>query len=268
MCVERKDRSGRGWRGRRGRRKEGIKEEIFELIRKSQGGDKEATAKIVEDNQGLVWSVVKKFAGRGLEFDDLYQIGVIGLIKCIEKFDTSFEVKFSTYAVPMIMGEIRRFLRDDGIIKISRPIKELAIKIKYAKDEYIKDKGGMPTINELAEMLDVSNEDIILALDVTRDVESLYQSANKSDGSTVYLLDRVPAKNNDEEKIIDNLALAQVMNKLPQKEKDIITLRYFEDKTQCEVAKIIGVSQVQVSRIEKKVLMTMRMSFDKAQINY
>ncbi len=239
-------------------------DEIFDLISKSQNGDREATAKIIEANQGLVWSVVKKFAGRGLEFDDLYQIGVIGLIKCIEKFDTSFEVKFSTYAVPMIMGEIRRFLRDDGMIKISRPIKELAIKIKYAKDEFTREKGVMPTISELAEMLGVTNEDIILALDVTRDVESLYQSANRSDGSTVYLLDKVPSKNNDEEKIIDNLALTQVIERLPNKEKEIIKLRYFEDKTQCEVAKIIGVSQVQVSRIEKKVLLTMRNSFEYA----
>ncbi len=236
-------------------------DEIFELISKSQNGDREATAKIVEDNQGLVWSVVKKFAGRGLEFDDLYQIGVIGLIKCIEKFDTSFEVKFSTYAVPMIMGEIRRFLRDDGMIKISRPIKELAIKIKYAKDEYAREKGILPTISELAERLNVTNDEIILALDVTRDVESLYQSANRSDGSTVYLLDKVPSKNNDEEKIIDNLALSQVIEKLPDKEKEIIKLRYFKDMTQCEVAKVIGVSQVQISRIEKKVLLTMRNSF-------
>ncbi len=236
-------------------------EEIFELISKSQNGDKDAMAKIIEDNQGLVWSVVKKFGGRGLEFDDLYQIGIIGLMKCIEKFDTKFEVKFSTYAVPMIMGEIRRFLRDDGMIKISRPIKELSIKIKYAKDEFIREKGVQPTIAELAEMLNVENEDIILALDVTMEVESLYQSANKSDGTTVYLLDKVPAKDNNEEKIIDNLALNQVIEKLPQKEKDIIMLRYFEDKTQCEVAKIIGVSQVQVSRIEKKVLTTMRSSF-------
>ncbi len=236
-------------------------EDIFELIKRSQNGDKDATAKIIEDNQGLVWSVVKKFAGRGLEFDDLYQIGVIGLIKCIEKFDDSFEVKFSTYAVPMIMGEIRRFLRDDGMIKISRPIKELSIKIKYAKDEFTREKGVMPTIDELATMLSVSNEDIILALDVTRDVESLYQSANRSDGSTVYLLDKVPSKNDDEEKIIDNLALNQVIERLPQKEREIIKLRYFQDKTQCEVAKIIGVSQVQVSRLEKKVLLTMRNSF-------
>ncbi len=240
--------------------------EIFDLINKAQNGDKEATAKIVEENQGLVWSVVKKFAGRGLEFDDLYQIGIIGLIKCIEKFDTSFEVKFSTYAVPMIMGEIRRFLRDDGMIKISRPIKELAIKIKYAKDEFIRVQGVQPTINELAQILDVDNEDIVLALDVTRDVESLYQSANRSDGSTVYLLDKVASKNNDEEKIIDNLALNQVIEKLPNKEKQIIKLRYFEDKTQCEVAKIIGVSQVQVSRIEKKVLLTMRNSFGESFI--
>ncbi len=239
-------------------------DQIFELIKKSQNGDKEATTKIIEDNQGLVWSVVKKFAGRGLEFDDLYQIGVIGLIKCIEKFDDSFEVKFSTYAVPMIMGEIRRFLRDDGIIKISRPIKELAIKIKYAKDEFTREKGVMPTISELANMLNVSDEDIILALDVTRDVESLYQSASKSDGSTVYLLDKVASKNDDEEKIIDNLALNQVIEKLPSKEREIIYLRYFQDKTQCEVAKIIGVSQVQVSRLEKKVLMSMRTNFKEA----
>lgn len=236
-------------------------DDIFELIQKSQRGDKEATALIIEQNQGLVWSVVKKFAGRGLEFDDLYQIGVIGLMKCIDKFDTSFEVKFSTYAVPMIMGEIRRFLRDDGMIKISRPIKELSIKIKYAKDEFTRKTGTMPTIGELADMLEVTNEDIILALDVTRDVESLYQSTNRSDGSTVYLLDKIASKNDDEEKIIDVLALNQVIDKLPSKEREIIMLRYFEDKTQSEVAKIIGVSQVQVSRLEKKVLLSMRTNF-------
>lgn len=236
-------------------------DDIFELIEKSQKGDKEATALIIEQNQGLVWSVVKKFAGRGLEFDDLYQIGVIGLMKCIDKFDTSFEVKFSTYAVPMIMGEIRRFLRDDGMIKISRPIKELSIKIKYAKDEFTRKTGTMPTIGELADMLEVTNEDIILALDVTRDVESLYQSTNRSDGSTVYLLDKIASKNDDEEKIIDVLALNQVIDKLPSKEREIIMLRYFEDKTQSEVAKIIGVSQVQVSRLEKKVLLSMRTNF-------
>ncbi len=237
-------------------------DDIYELIKKAQDGDQQAKEKIIEDNVGLIWSIVKKFGNRGLDFDDLFQIGAIGLIKCINKFDTSYDVKFSTYAVPMILGEIRRFLRDDGMIKISRPIKELAIKIKYAKDDFELNNNRLPTINELADMLEVSNEEIIVALDVNRDVESLYQSASKSDGSTIYLLDKIASTRSSEESIVDKIALGQVIERLEPKEKQIITLRYFQDKTQSEVAKIIGVSQVQVSRIEKKVLLNMRADFE------
>ncbi len=237
-------------------------EDIYDLITKAQNGDQQAKEKIIEDNVGLIWSIVKKFGNRGLDFDDLFQIGAIGLIKCINKFDISFDVKFSTYAVPMILGEIRRFLRDDGMIKISRPIKELAIKIKYAKDDFEHNHNRMPTINELAEMLEVTSEEIIVAMDVNRDVESLYQSANKSDGSTIYLLDKIASTKSNEDTVVDKIALGQVIEKLGAKEKQIIMLRYFHDKTQSEVAKIIGVSQVQVSRLEKKVLLNMRADFE------
>ncbi len=233
-------------------------DEVYELIKKSQEGDKIATDELVKNNVGLIWSVVKKFTNRGYEADDLFQIGAIGLIKCINKFDTSFDVKFSTYAVPMIMGEIKRFIRDDGMIKISRPLKELSIKSKYLYDSILKETGEEPTVKELASKLNVSLEDLIVALDANRDIESLYSTVHQGDGAPIYLIDKVGDKISEEEKLVDNLTLNDAIEKLKPKEQEVIKLRYFQDKTQTEVAKKIGVSQVQVSRIEKKVLKAMR----------
>ncbi len=233
-------------------------DETLSLIQKAQDGDKNAIDTLVQDNIGLVWSSVSKFTNRGIEPDDLFQIGAIGLIKCIKKFDTSFDVKFSTYAVPMIIGEIKRFLRDDGIIKVSRPLKELSMKGKQVIDILSKELGRTPTINEVSKALDCDANDLVLAFEANKNVESLYATVHQGDGQPVFLIDKVQKQGGDnEDKIVDKLSLKQIINKLESKERQIILLRYFNDKTQSEVAKIVGVSQVQVSRIEKKVLKKM-----------
>lgn len=236
--------------------------DILDLIKLAQNGDKKATETIIEKNSGLVWSIVRKFMNRGYDPEDLFQIGSIGLLKCIKKFDLSFDVKFSTYAVPMIMGEIKRFLRDDGMIKVSRPLKEIAKKAKYMKDVLIKQNNEEPTIAELAIAIDVSVDDLVLALDADRDVESLYSTVYQNDGKSIYLIDKLELKNDTQENIVENIVLKQIINTLDPREKQIIILRYFEDKTQSQVAKEIGVSQVQISRIEKKVLSKIRANFD------
>lgn len=232
--------------------------DTFELIKLAQSGDSEACDKLVRDNVGLVWSVVRRFSNRGYELDDLFQIGAIGLIKCINKFDLEYDVKFSTYAVPMIIGEIKRFIRDDGMIKVSRSLKELAIKGKYVQERIAKEKGALPTISEVAKELGVDIEDLALALEANKEVESLYATVYQGDGSPVFLIDKIEHITNNEDIIVDNISLQEVIEKLNAKEKKIIELRYFSDKTQNEVAKEVGVSQVQVSRIEKRVLETMR----------
>lgn len=238
-----------------------MNDDVLELIKLAQQGDNDATEQIITKNQGLIWSVVKRFLNRGYEADDLYQIGSIGLLKCIKKFDTNYDVKFSTYAVPMIMGEIKRFLRDDGLIKVSRPLKEIATKAKYMRDVLAKKNNEEPTINEIAIALDVPMEDLVLALDADREVESLYSTVCQNDGKSVYLIDKLELKNDNQEKMVDCIVLKDIIENLEPREKEIINLRYFEDKTQTQVAKIIGVSQVQVSRIEKKVLMKIRERF-------
>ncbi len=232
--------------------------DILDLIKLAQNGDKNALETIVEKNSGLIWSVARRFLNRGYDAEDLYQIGSIGLIKCVKKFDTNFDVKFSTYAVPMIMGEIKRFLRDDGMIKISRTLKEIATKAKYMKDTILKEKNEEPTINEIAVALEIDVEQVVLALDADREVESLYSTVYQNDGKAVYLMDKIEMKVDTSEKIVENIVLNQILEKLEEREREIIKLRYFEDKTQSQVAKIIGVSQVQISRIEKKVLAKIR----------
>lgn len=230
----------------------------MELIVLAQKGDEEATERIIKENSGLIWSVVKKFAGRGYEADDLYQIGAIGLLKCIRKFDMGYDVKFSTYAVPMIIGEIKRFLRDDGMIKVSRPLKELAGKARYMQEALTNRLGRQPTISELAEELNTSVEDLIVAMESGLDVESLYTTIHQGDGSPIYLIDKLNNKGQERDEMVDIITLKQIIGQLKPKERQVIFMRYFQDKTQTEVAKEIGVSQVQVSRIEKKVLQTLR----------
>ncbi|MFV0519039.1 MAG: SigF/SigG family RNA polymerase sporulation sigma factor [Lachnospirales bacterium] len=230
-------------------------DDTVEYIKLAQSGDERAIDILVQDNIGLIWSSVGKFTNRGVEADDLFQIGAIGLIKCIKKFDISYDVKFSTYAVPMIIGEIKRFLRDDGIIKVSRPLKELSMKGRVVVDRLSKELGRVPTVTEVSKELDCDANDLVLALEATKGVESLYATVHQGDGQPVFLIDKVQKRNiTTEDNIVDKLSLKQIISNLEPKERQIILLRYFKDKTQSDVAKIVGVSQVQVSRIEKKVL--------------
>lgn len=232
---------------------EGI--DTIQLILKAKDGDRSAQSTLVENNIGLVWSIVRRFQNRGHETDDLFQIGCIGLIKAINKFDTSFDVKFSTYAVPMIIGEIKRFLRDDGIIKVSRSLKEISNKAHIAKEVMSKELGREPTISEMAQRLDVSAEELVMAVEAGHTPESLYNPVGEGDHSSLMLIDRLDDNlSDDETDIIDKLALKQVMDTLKPREKQIIILRYFKEQTQVQIAKLLGISQVQVSRIERKIL--------------
>ena len=226
----------------------------LDLIKAAGEGDRAARQQILSENTGLIWSVVRKFLNRGYEADDLFQLGAIGLLKCIDKFDLSYSVKFSTYAVPMIMGEIKRFMRDDGMIKVSRTLKETARKAKYAQERFIKKNGRSPTMAELSAEIETDAEDIIMALESNFEVESLYKTIHQGDGAQVYLIDRLDQSESEYGKITDIIALKEIIKNLKPKERQVIMLRYFRDKTQAEVAKAVGVSQVQVSRIEKKVL--------------
>ncbi len=232
--------------------------DTLELIARSKQGDKEARDMVVTMNIGLVWSIVRRFTGRGHELEDLFQIGCIGLIKAIDKFDASFEVKFSTYAVPMITGEIKRFLRDDGIIKVSRSLKEIAGKVRIAKEVLSNKLEREPTIEEISEELKISTEDIVLAMESSSEVESLYKTIYQGDGNAIYLIDKLEQDNDENEHLIDQIALKEIIATLDEKERNLIELRYFGDKTQTDIAKEMGISQVQVSRLEKKILKVMR----------
>ncbi len=230
-------------------------EAVLTLIINAKAGDRQAQATLVEKNVGLVWSIVKRFQNRGYEIDDLYQIGSIGLIKAINKFDASYDVKFSTYAVPMIIGEIKRFIRDDGIIKVSRSLKEIASKARITKEIVSKELGREPSVNEIAERMNVSTEELVLALEAGCTPESLYSTVGEGDNSPILLIDRINADNNSSEvDLIDKIAIRQILDSLDTRERQIIILRYFKEKTQVQIAKLLGISQVQVSRIEKKIL--------------
>lgn len=233
-------------------------DKVMELIKQSQEGDKNARDKLVEDNLGLVRSIIRRFAGRGYEMEDLFQIGTIGLIKAIDKFDINFQVKFSTYAVPMITGEIKRFLRDDGMIKVSRTLKETANKVRLTKDALNGTLKREPTLDEIAKEMGMDREEIVMALEAVGEVESLHKTIYQGDGSAISLMDKIEEEKNLNEEMINHLVLEQVMEQLEEKEKRIIHMRYFLDKTQAEVAKKLEISQVQVSRIEKKTLLRMR----------
>ena len=234
-------------------------EETLELLEKAQHGDEEAKEVLISNNLGLVRSVVSKFANIGYERDDLFQLGSIGLIKAIYKFDPSFNVKFSTYAVPMILGEIKRYLRDDGMVKVSRSLKQLAIKAKAQGEVLTKTLGREPTVEEIAQSLEVEKEDLVMAMEANFSVEYLHGVIHEEEGSPICLIDRISLKqDNEEEKVIDNILLKEVLGKLEKRERQIIMLRYFEDKTQSEIGEILKISQVQVSRIEKKVLLKLK----------
>lgn len=232
--------------------------DTLELIRRSREGDKEARDRVVTENVGLVWSIVRRFANRGHEMEDLFQIGSIGLIKAIDKFDYSYDVKFSTYAVPMITGEIKRFLRDDGMIKVSRSLKETAVKIRIERERFSNAYGREPTIDEIGQELDIAREEIVMALETGAEVESLYKTIYQGDGSPIYLIDKLAETKDESENLIDKLALREIINSLGEREQEIIKLRYFKDRTQTDIAKELGISQVQVSRMEKRILKIMR----------
>lgn len=233
-------------------------DQTIALIRKSHEGDEEAREQLVKENTGLVWCVVKRFYGRGAEPEDLFQIGCIGLIKAIDKFDLSYDVKFSTYAVPMISGEIKRFLRDDGLIKVSRSLKELAYKAYLAKEELQRKEGREPGIEELAEYLKVEKEELAMAIESGGEVESLYKPVYQKDGNEIQLVDKLMEEGGKEEKILDKILVKQLLGDLEKEERRLVYLRYFADKTQTEIGKELGISQVQVSRLEKKILKTLR----------
>lgn len=239
-------------------------EETMSLIKEAQDGDQLAKEKLVEHNIGLIRSVLRGFTNRGYDAEDLFQIGSIGLLKAIDKFDTSFEVRFSTYAVPMIMGEIRRFLRDDGIIKVSRSLKQLAGQARQAEERLSKELGREPSIHEISEEIDVPSEEIIMALEASYQPEYLHSVIHQDDGSPLYLIDKISLDNNEHEDMIDNIFLKEILSTLNPRDRKVIILRYFRDQTQTQVAKKLGISQVQVSRIEKRIIEDMRLFMEKA----
>lgn len=252
-------------------------EETAVLIERSQAGDKEAREILIEENLGLVRHIVKRFTGRGYDLEDLFQIGCIGLIKAIDKFDLHYEVRFSTYAVPMIQGEIKRFLRDDGMVKVSRTLKESGWKVKQAAQKLSQEYGREATLQELSEETGLSVEDIVMAIDANVEVESIYKSVYQSDGNEIYLVDQVVSEDgsrdgstvgrtaadgswgdSEKEKVLNHMLLEQLLSRLDDKERELINMRYFQEKTQVEVAKYMGISQVQVSRMEKRILLQLR----------
>lgn len=232
--------------------------DTLELIQRAQQGDKEARDTVITENIGLVWSIVRRFMSRGHDAEDLFQIGSIGLIKAIDKFDMTYDVRFSTYAVPMIMGEIKRFLRDDGTIKVSRSLKETAGKIRVTKEKLSTLYGREPTIEEIGTELNLAKEEVVMALESGAEVESLYKTIYQGDGNAIYLIDKLEQANDENESMIDRLALKETIASLDEKDQELIRLRYFMDRTQTDIAKELGISQVQVSRLEKKILLKMR----------
>lgn len=230
--------------------------EVKRLIALSQAGDTDARDRLVNSNIRLVWSVVQRFMNRGYEPEDLFQIGCIGLLKSVDKFDLSYDVKFSTYAVPMIIGEIQRFLRDDGTLKVSRALKETANKVRKMKDELSKTLGRLPTISEVADRLGITPEDVIFAQEANKPPTSIHETVFENDGDPITLMDQIA--DDSQEKWFDKLALTEAIGGLSERERMIVYLRYYRDKTQSEVAERLGISQVQVSRLEKKILQSIK----------
>lgn len=232
--------------------------ELKEWIKRAQAGDKQAKEYIMEHNVNLVRSIVHRFLNRGYEWDDLFQIGCIGLMKAIERFDLNFSVKFSTYAVPMIIGEIRRFIRDDNPTKVSRPVKELAYRVYRTQERLQGLLGREPTIHEVAKELALAPQEIVSALEAMQPPASLFEQAYHDDGDPISRLDQIAQCDGQDNAYFEKLALREVLSRLPPKERYVIHLRFFEDKTQAEIANMIGLSQVQVSRIEKQALRLIR----------
>ena len=233
-------------------------ENKIEDIIKAQQGDKNVMQYLIESNKGLIWSIVKRFQDRGYELEDLYQIGVMGFIKCIKRFDSNFEVRLSTYAVPYILGEVKRYIRDNGPIRISRSLKELAIKALETKNEYYRKTGQEIKIEELSKLLGTSQEEITLSLEAFQPIYSIDEQLGDDENDGLSLLDKMSSHIDEANVLTNKLCIQQAINNLKDNEKQIIFLRYYKGKTQTEIAKIMGITQVQVSRIEKRVLENMR----------
>ena len=227
-------------------------------LRKAKKGDKKAAEILLENNSLLIKSIIRRFKNKGVEYDDLYQLGCVGFLKAIKNFDLSYDVCFSTYAVPLIMGEIKRFLRDDGIIKVSRSLKEIAQKAKITKEILEKELNRDVKLSEIAERIGESPSDLAVALEANIAPESLYKEFNDGDKSGGYLIDKIANNADTEEEILDKISLGEAIKALDERERKIIMLRYFRGKTQSEIASVIGISQVQVSRLEKKILSRMK----------
>ncbi len=233
-------------------------EETFKLIEAAKGGDNTASEKLIIENMPLIKSVVRRYAGKNTEYEDLLQLGSMGLLKAILNFDTSYNVRFSTYAVPMIAGEIKRFLRDDGVVKVSRAMKVLAYNISKFIETCNQENNREPTVEEIAQKFEIDKEEVVFALDSTRYPLSLY---DKTDEENMALIDKIAVSSDDEENI-DKMILTELLKELPPRDKKIIMLRYFRDKTQSEVAEVLGVSQVQVSRLENKIIAKLKEKFE------
>mgnify|MGYP003371272032 FL=1 len=233
-------------------------EHTLALIGRSHQGDKEARDTLFEENTGLIYSVAKRFLGRGVEMDDLFQIGSIGLLKAVDHFDLSFDVRFSTYAVPMIAGEIKRYLRDDGLLKVSRSLKENCARIYQLREELERTLDREPTLEELAGECGMSMEELVLAMESGAEVESLHKTIYQGEGNEISLMDKLPEKVNGQEVLLDRILLEEILGSLDARERRLIYMRYFQEKTQTEIAGELGISQVQVSRLEKRILKNLR----------
>ena len=237
--------------------------EQMEMLKRIKNGENDLKDEFIEANLRLVLSIIKKFNNRGENINDIFQVGVIGLIKAIDNFDISQPVQFSTYAVPMIIGEIKRYLRDNSAFRVTRSLRDLAYLISQEKEKYVREKNEEPTIDEICKLVNASKEDVVLAIDSMVTPMSIYDSVYNDGGDQIFLLDQLKNEKEESEQLIDNIAIKQMLNKLNEKERIIIERRYFQDKTQTELASELGVSQAQISRIEKNALEKIKKRHDK-----
>ena len=231
------------------------------LIQAAQAGDKEACGRLVEENLGLIWSIVKRYTRKTVDNDDLYQLGCLGFLKAVQGFDFSYGTCFSTYAVPKIAGEIRRFLRDDGMIKVSRSIKEMGAKVKTARESLCGSLGREPTVEEIAGEIGATREEVAVSMEAAAEVESLYKNVGNGEDKSLCLMDKIEDHRERQEELINHMVLEKLISQLGEKDREIIIRRYFRNQTQTQVAVSLGISQVQVSRLEKKILKQMREQF-------
>ncbi len=230
-------------------------EEMTELLRRVKRGDQQARQEMIEGNLRLVLSVIQRFAGRGENMDDLFQVGCIGLVKAVDRFDCDqFEVKFSTYGVPLILGEVRRFLRDSSALRVSRSMRDMAYRVLQTREEFIREHQREPSLDEIAKILELKREDVVFAMDAISDPVSLYEPIYSDGGDTVCVMDQVKDEKNNDEHWLEHLALRDAMERLPERERHILELRFYQGKTQMEVSAEVGISQAQVSRLEKSAI--------------